>query len=207
MIKKPTINEMFEKLFNGEEVFKSFDAIMEAAQAFNRQVYIGEITEETGDAIDSAIRFWNWVDEESNTPIEERKPIKIYINSPGGSLTGTFTIINAIEMSKTPVYTINTGTAYSGGFFIFIAGHKRFAYPLSSFLFHEGSVGNGGTASQFANFAAFYKTQLKQLKQVVLKYTKIDEEKYKEIQKDDFWLTADEALELGICDEIIKEFI
>ena len=110
-------------------------------------------------------------------------------------------------MSKTPVYTINTGTAYSGGFFIFIAGHKRFAYPLSSFLFHEGSVGNGGTASQFANFAAFYKTQLKQLKQVVLKYTKIDEDKYKEIQKDDFWLTANEALELGVCDIITEEFV
>ena len=207
MIKKPTINEMFEKLFNGEEISKSFDAIMEAAQAFNRQVYIGEITEETGDAIDSAIRFWNWVDDESNTPVEERKPIKIYINSPGGSLTGTFTCIDAIRMSKTPVYTIATGTAYSGGFFIFIVGHKRFAYPLSSFLFHEGSTGCGGTSGQFDNFAAFYKVQLKQLKDVVLNHTAIGEEKYKEIQREDFWLTAQEALDFGICDEISKELI
>lgn len=204
---KPTINEMFEKLFNGSDIVKSFDAIMENSQAFDRQVYIGEITEETGDAIDSAIRFWNYVDDQHDVPKEERKPIKIYINSPGGSLTGTFTCINAIEMSKTPVYTIATGTAYSGGFFIFIAGHKRFAYPLSSFLYHEGSVGSGGTAGQFANFATFYKKQLSQLKDVVLKYTKISEEKYKEIQKDDFWMTAEEAIELGVADEITKELI
>ena len=204
---KPTLNNMFEKLFNGEKIVDSFDSIMENFQAFDRQVYIGEITEETGDAIDSAIRFWNKVDNESNTPIEERAPIKIYIDSPGGSLLGTFTCIDAIKMSKTPVYTIATGTAYSGGFFIFIVGHKRFAYSLSSFLFHEGSAGNSGTAGQFANFAAFYKTQLKQLKEIVLNHTKIDEEKYKEIQKDDFWLTAPEALKLGICDEILKELI
>ena len=204
---KPLINELFEKLFNSNDVAKSFDSIMESSQAFDRQVYINEITEETGDAIDSAIRFWNKVDNECNIPIEERQPIKIYINSPGGSLTGSFTCIDSIAMSKTPIWTIATGCAYSGGFFIFISGHKRFAYPTSSFLYHEGSAGNSGTASQFANFAAFYKKQLGQLKDVVLKYTKIDEKMYKEIQKDDFWLTAEEALKLGVCDEITKELI
>lgn len=204
---RPKIQELFTKLFEGAKVSESFDSILETFQAYDRQMYIGEITEDTGDAIDSAIRFWNKVDDELELPYEERKPIKIYINSPGGSLTGTFTIINSIEMSKTPVWTIATGTAYSGGFFIFIAGHKRFAYPLSSFLFHEGSTGNSGTAGQFANYAAFYKIQLNQLREVVLKYTKIGEEKYKEIQKDDFWLTANEALMYGVCDEIIEEMI
>jgi ATP-dependent Clp protease protease subunit len=204
---RPKIQELFTKLFEGAKVSESFDSILETFQAYDRQMYIGEITEDTGDAIDSAIRFWNKVDDELELPYKERKPIKIYINSPGGSLTGTFTIINSIEMSKTPVWTIATGTAYSGGFFIFIAGHKRFAYPLSSFLFHEGSTGNSGTAGQFANYAAFYKIQLNQLREVVLKYTKIGEEKYKEIQKDDFWLTANEALMYGVCDEIIEEMI
>lgn len=204
---RPKIQELFTKLFEGTKVSESFDSILETFQAYDRQMYIGEITEDTGDAIDGAIRFWNRVDDELELPYEERKPIKIYINSPGGFLNGTFTIINSIEMSKTPVWTIATGTAYSGGFFIFIAGHKRFAYPLSSFLFHEGSTGNSGTAGQFANFAAFYKIQLNQLKEIVLKYTKIGEEKYREIQKDDFWLTANEALMYGVCDEITKEMI
>ena len=200
-------NALLDKLMENSKVYESFDSILENVNACDRQIYLGEITPEVGDAVDNGIRFWNAVDDENRTPIEDRKPIRIYIDSPGGSLTGTFTIINSIEMSKTPVYCVNIGTAYSGGFFIFIAGHKRIAYPLSSFLYHEGSTETGGTAGQFANYAAFYKKQLKQLKDIVLKYTKISEEKYKEIQKDDFWLDANEALEYGVCDEIAKEFI
>ena len=200
-------NALLDKLMESSKVCESFDSILENVNACDRLIYLGEITPDVGDAVDNGIRFWNAVDDENRTPIEDRKPIKIYIDSPGGSLTGTFTIINAIEMSKTPVYCINIGTAYSGGFFIFIAGHWRIAYPLSSFLYHEGSTETGGTAGQFANYAAFYKKQLKQLKDIVLKYTKISEEKYKEIQKDDFWLDAKEALEYGVCDEIAKEFI
>ena len=200
-------NALLDKLMESSKVCESFDSILENVNACDRQIYLGEITPDVGDAVDNGIRFWNAVDDENRTPIEDRKPIRIYIDSPGGSLTGTFTIINSIEMSKTPVYCINIGTAYSGGFFIFIAGHKRIAYPLSSFLYHEGSTETGGTAGQFANYAAFYKKQLKQLKDIVLKYTKISEEKYKEIQKDDFWLDANEALEYGVCDEIAKEFI
>ena len=200
-------NALLDKLMESSKICESFDNILENVNACDRLIYLGEITPDVGDAVDNGIRFWNAVDDENRTPIEDRKPIRIYIDSPGGSLTGTFTIINSIEMSKTPVYCINIGTAYSGGFFVFIAGHKRIAYPLSSFLYHEGSTETGGTAGQFANYAAFYKKQLKQLKDIVLKYTKISEEKYKEIQKDDFWLDANEALEYGVCDEIAKEFI
>ena len=131
--------------------------------------------------------------------------IKIFINSPGGSLTETFTMIDAIRLSKTPVYTIATGPAYSGGFFTFIAGHKKFAYPHASFLYHEGSVGNAADASKFRNFADFYSKQLNQLKDITLKYTKITPEEYQEHIKDDWWFTAEEALKYGICDVIIGE--
>ena len=149
-------NALLDKLMESSKVCESFDSILENINACDRQIYLGEITPDVGDAVDNGIRFWNAVDDENRTPLEDRKPLKIYIDSPGGSLTGTFTIINAIEMSKTPVYCINIGTAYSGGFFIFIAGHWRIAYPLSSFLYHEGSTETGGTAGQFANYAAFY---------------------------------------------------
>ena len=116
-------------------------------------------------------------------------------------------MINAIKLSKTPVYTINIGAAYSGGFFIFLAGHKRFAYELSSFLFHEGSTGTSGDAGKFRNFADFYKKELDKLKSIVLKYTKISDEEYEKHIKDDWWFTADEAIKYGICDEILTELI
>ena len=184
-----------------------FNKILEIADTINRTIIIEEIDEESGVVAESLIRFWNRYDEENEVPIEERQPIKIYIDSPGGYLTSTFTIIDAISLSKTPVWTINIGCAYSGGFFIFISGHKRIAYPMSSFLYHEGNGSVSGDANKFQNQADFYKQQRQKLKEVTLKYTKITEELYNEHIKDDWWLFADEALELGIADEIAKEFI
>lgn len=193
-------NEVKDGKFN-------FDAIVDFINCSNRILYLGDIVEGVGSAMDSMIRFWNEQDEKNEIPIEERTPIRIYVDSNGGSLVETFTMIDSISMSKTPVYTICTGAAYSGGFFTFIAGHKRFAYPLSSFLYHEGSTGNTGDAGKFRNFAAFYDKILKQLKDVTIKYTNITEEEYDKHIKDDWWFTAEEALEFGICDKICEELI
>ena len=149
------------------------------------------------------------MDDENAVPADERKPIILFIDSYGGDMNACFSIIDSIAMSKTPVYTVNMGTAYSAGFFIAIAGHKRFAYPHSSYLYHEGSAGTQGTSTQFENFSAFYKKQififcnLGMLRDHTLSHTKITEDKYDEIKKDDFWMTAPEALELGVCDEIV----
>jgi len=70
-------------------------------------------------------------------------------------------------------------------------------------LFHEGATSNEGTAGQFENYSAFYKKQLKQLQNIVIENTKITEEEYKEIRKDDVWYDAEEALEKGIIDHIL----
>lgn len=184
------------------EDISSFEDVINLQGAVGREVYIGDIVPGLGSTVDGYIRFWNEYDDKHNIPVSERKPIKIYIDSNGGSLTDSFTIIDAIRMSETPILTICTGTAYSGGFFIFIAGHMRVAYPHSSFLYHEGSTGNAADAGKFRNFADFYVKQLDQLKDITLKYTKMTEEYYKEHQRDDLWLTAEEALELGVCDKI-----
>ena len=161
----------------------------------------------TGEGIEAFIRFFNQLDDENEIPIKDRMPIKIYVDSGGGDLSATLTIIDAIKMSKTPIWTINIGCAYSGGFFAFIAGHKRIAYEHSTFLYHEGSTMNGGDAGKFRNFAEFYDKQLQMLKNITLKYTKISDELYESKKRDDWWLTTDEALELGICDEIAEEMI
>ena len=192
---------------NVQEDTKSFEDILNLDNSLDRHLYVADIESGIGSTIDSMIRFWNRRDEEEGLNIKERKPIKIYIDSCGGSLTDAFTIIDSIRMSKTPVITIATGCAYSAGFFIFISGHKRIAYPHASFLYHEGSATNGGTASQFRNFADFYDIQLTQLKQIVLDYTDIDEDEYNKHKKDDWWMTAEDAINYGIADEIAEEFI
>lgn len=201
------ISNLLDKLIESDKDKYDFNDIVDLDNALNRHLHIGEIDALVGDSVDSYIRFFNKQDDEDNIPIEERKPIKIFIDSPGGDLIATFTMINAIKLSKTPVHTINIGAAYSGGFFIFLAGHKRFAYELSSFLFHEGSTGTSGDAGKFRNFADFYKKELDKLKSIVLKYTKISDEEYEKHIKDDWWFTAEEAIEYGICDEILTELI
>lgn len=192
---------------NVKDDIKTFEDVINLDGAVNREVYIGNICSGLGQTVEGYIRFWNKYDDKRNIPIEDRKPIKIYIDSNGGCLSDTFTMIDAIKLSKTPVWTICTGTAYSGGFFTFIAGHRRFAYDHASFLYHEGATATGADAGKFRNYAEFYQKELEQLKEVTLKHTKITPEEYKEHIKDDWWMTADEALKYGVCDEIAKEFV
>lgn len=206
-IKYLTNVELIDKYLNQTELFDDVESLVNASSTLNRELYIGGVSDEMSSGVEAMIRFWNRTDEQENIPVEERKPIKIFVDSWGGDQVACYTIINAIELSKTPIWTINIGAAYSAGFFIFITGHRRIAYPLSSFLYHEGSNMVVGDAHKFRNHADFYKKQLDQLKTHTLKYTKITEEEYEKILKDDYWLTAEEAIEKGVADEIATEEI
>ena len=202
-MEKAKITELLKSLIEAEKTQYDFVDIVDLSNALNRGLHLGDIDNSIADSMDAYIRFFNRLDDEEKIPIEEREPIKIYIDSGGGDLMGTLTIIDAIKNSKTPVWTINIGQAYSGGFFIFMTGHKRLSYKNASFLFHEGSTGTHGDANKFNNWADFYKKVLKKLKELVLEHTKITEEEYEKHVKDDWWLFADEAIKYGICDEII----
>lgn len=205
-IQEIDFNDIVESMIsNVKDDIKSFDDYINLYGVLKRQIFIGEIEDGIGDSVDAYIRYWN--EQDKDIPVEEREPIVLIINSVGGYLTDAFTIIDSIKLSKTPVIGICPGMAYSGGFFILISCDKRYAYPHASFLFHEGATSNGGTSSQFQNYAVFYKKQLDRLKDIVLSNTKITEEEYKEIKKDDVWYNTKEALEKGIIDEVLEEFI
>jgi ATP-dependent Clp protease protease subunit len=175
---------------------------------YRRIIYLAEEIEHgTGTAICSAINLWNAADDFDNIPVEEREPIKLIINTPGGDLAASLAIIDAIELSKTPVFTYTIGTGYSGGFFIGICGHKRFGYPHSSYCFHEGGASDSGDAHKLLQRIEFYKKQLGILKDITINHTYIDDEIYKKRQKDDWFMTAQEALEYGVIDKISTELI
>lgn len=182
------------------------ESTLETFDFTERTIYLTEaITPELAVSIFEIIRFWNKVDKEDEIPLEEREPIKIYINTPGGDLDGVLSIISAIQASVTPVYTYNIGTAYSGGFFICITGHKRYALSHTSFMFHEGAAMDGGDAHKFFQHVEFYKYQLSRLKAHVLYSTKITSDLYEEHRKDDWFLDQDDAKKLGVIDEIIEK--
>lgn len=199
-----TTNELIQNLFEAEKSQYDFTDIVNLKNGLNRCLYVSDIDANVGDSIHNYIRFFNDWDDENEIPVEDREPIKLYINSNGGDLIAGFSIIDTIRLSKTPVWTINIAAAYSAGFFIFINGHKRIAYKNSSFLFHEGSVhGAGGDAHKFRNFNDFYQKQLNNLKNIVLDATNFTDEEYESFRKDDYWLDANEALEHNVCDEVI----
>ena len=201
------VTDLIDQIVTSAKNNYDFSDIVDLYSGLDRNLHLGNISNEIADAINSFIRFYNRQDEEENIPVEKRKPIKIYIDSCGGDVMGTLTIIDSIVNSKTPVWTINIGQAYSGGFFVFITGHKRIAYRNSSFLFHEGSTGTFGDANKFNNWADFYKKILIRLQAITIYYTNITEKQYKQHQKDDWWFFASEALKLKVCDEIADSFI
>lgn len=200
------VDELIKNYLNNTSELKHLEDVSAMYDAIDRVLFIADITDEIGEAIAHLIRMWNILDR--GIKPEERQPIKIFIDSTGGSVTAGFTIIDSIQLSKTPVYTINMGTAYSMGLCILAAGHKRFAYPHAEFLFHEGSTDIGQIdAGKFKNYSKFYETLLEKLKIFLIDNTKMTEELYKEKYRDDWWFFVDEALEYGFIDEVVKEFI
>lgn len=200
-------NTLIKQLYDSAKSNYDFCDIIDLSNGLNRNIVLTDIDASIGDSVNSYIQFFNRIDQEKKIDANKRTPIKIYIDSNGGNLEACFTIIDAITMSKTPVWTINIGKAYSAGFFIFITGHKRFAYPNSSFLFHEGSTGIYQDANKFKNYADFYKQQLERLRAITLKHTQIEPEEYDKHVKDDWWFNVDEALKYGVTDKISYKLI
>lgn len=200
-------NTLIKQLYDSAKSNYDFCDIVDLSNGLNRNIVLTDIDASIGDSVNSYIQFFNRIDQEKKIDANKRTPIKIYIDSNGGNLEACFTIIDAITMSKTPVWTINIGKAYSAGFFIFITGHKRFAYPNSSFLFHEGSTGIYQDANKFKNYADFYKQQLERLRAITLKHTQIEPEEYDKHVKDDWWFNVDEALKYGVTDKISYKLI
>lgn len=205
-IEDVTPNQLITEYLNNTSDLKDLDCISERYDVVHRVLLLNDIDEAVANAIAHLIRFWNMADKD--LPIKERTPIKLYIDSNGGNLVGALTIADSIRLSKTPIYTINMGAAYSGGLLVFICGHQRYAYPSASFLFHEGSTNPGGMdAGKFKNFSSYYENLINKMRDYILKFTKVDEELYIKKSRDDWWFFIDEAIELGFCDYKLEEFI
>lgn len=143
--------------------------------------------------------------EDKGKTTEERVPIKVFIDSPGGDVCALWTTMNAIKMSKTPVYTINYCTAFSAAADLLASGHKRYALPGTSIMVHSGSCMYGGTVEQAENMKKHFDKLSKKITDEFLANTKVDMKKFKKKAPSDWYFDEDEALENGIIDEIITD--
>lgn len=143
--------------------------------------------------------------EDKGKSVEERVPIKVYIDSPGGDVCALWTTIKAIEISKTPVYTINYCTAYSAAADLLAAGHKRFAFPGTNIMVHSGSCMYAGTVEQADNMKKYFDNLGKKVTDYFLAHTKVEPRIYKKKAPYDWYLDEDEALKYGIIDTVITD--
>lgn len=137
----------------------------------------------------------------------KREPIKIYINSYGGSIYDMWGLIDVIQNSKTPIYTYCTGYAMSAAFKIFLAGHKRYCYKHSTFLVHQLSGWNCGKYLDLKNEISEYDRLNNDIEKYILSRTKFTEDKIEEIwnKKQDFYFNADDAVKYGVVNEVLQE--
>lgn len=143
--------------------------------------------------------------EDKGKPAADRLPIKVFIDSPGGDVCALWTTIKAIEISKTPVYTINYCTAFSAAADLLAAGHKRYALPGTSVMVHSGSCMFGGTMEQAENMKKHFDKLGKKVTDYFLAHTKVDPKTFKKKAPSDWYMDEDDALQNGLIDEIVTD--
>lgn len=138
---------------------------------------------------------------------DPKKDIIIYINSPGGTVTGTLAMYDTMQFVKCDISTVCIGIAASGAALILAGGAKgkRFTLPNSEVMIHQVMGEAGGQATEIEISARHILKIKDKLNQIMAKHTG---QSLKQIEKDsdrDFYMTAEEAKDYGIVDEIIKK--
>jgi len=152
------------------------------------------------------LHILKWNREDKHLPKEMRKPIWIYLQSPGGGVISGFSLIDAIEASETPVYTVCFSECASMAFHIFISGHKRYAFKNSILLIHDGEVSISNSSSKAKDTMKFLNTLDSRVKNHVLTHTSVSPEFYDEVYNKEYFIYAnDEGKTLNCVDFIIGE--
>ena len=137
---------------------------------------------------------------------EEREPVYLYINSPGGNMTEGFALISMMELSKTPIYTINVGEWSSMSFLIGITGKKRLSLPNTTFLLHDGFSIAGGTTNKVQDRVDFEKKfENDVIKKHILKHSKMKGIDYDALKRVELYMLPEDALERGFINEIVTD--
>jgi len=135
-----------------------------------------------------------------------KKDISIYINSPGGSVTAGLAIYDTMQFITCDVNTYCMGMAASMGAVLLCAGTKgkRFALLNSDIMIHQVSGGAQGQASDVERQVEFMFKLKKRLNRILAFHTGKPIEQVEKDADRDYYMTADEALEYGLVDEVVK---
>lgn len=189
----PIVPTIVEKSQRGERVYDIFSRLLEERIVF----LAGPVTDMNANVVIAQMLYL--------VSKDPKKDIKLYINSPGGSVTAGLAIYDTMQFIKCPVSTICIGLAASMGAVLLGAGTKgkRFALPNAEIMLHQVAGGMQGQATDIEITA----------KQIIKIKGKINEilashtgQPMGNVEKDtdrDFYMTAQEAKQYGLIDEVI----
>jgi len=190
----PIIPTIVEKSQRGERAYDIYSRLLE-----ERIVFLsGPITDISANLVIAQILYL--------TSKDQKRDIKIYINSPGGSVTAGLAIYDTIQYVKCPVSTICIGLTGSMAAILLAAGSKgkRFALPNAEILLHQVAGGVTGQAAEIEITARQILKIKDRLNKILAEHTGQPLEKVEKDTDRDFYLSAEEAKKYGLIDEVIK---
>ncbi len=189
----PIVPTIVERSQRGERVYDIFSRLLEERIIF----LAGPVTDMNANVIIAQMLYL--------VSKDPKKDIKLYINSPGGSVTAGLAIYDTMQYLKCPVSTICIGLTASMAAIILAAGTKgkRFSLPNAEILLHQVSSGFQGQASDI-DITAKQIVKIKgQMNQILAGHTGQPLERVEKDTDRDFYMTADEAKAYGLIDDVI----
>jgi ATP-dependent Clp protease protease subunit len=183
---------VIEQSGRGERAYDIYSRLLKERIIF----LVGPVDENTANLVVAQMLFLENPDKEIN----------FYINSPGGSIAAGFAIYDTMQFIKPDISTLCVGMAASMGAFLLAAGTKgkRFALPNSTVLIHQPLGGFQGQASDIAIHAKYILSLRERLNRLLAQHTgKPIDQLERDTDRDNF-LTADEALEYGLIDKVLR---
>ena len=190
----PLIPYVVEQTNRGERSYDIYSRLLK-----DRIVFLsGEIDDSVADTVVAQLLFLEMEDPDAD--------ISLYINSPGGSVTAGMAIFDTMNYIKCPVRTVCIGMAASMGAFLLMAGEKgkRLALPNAEVMIHQPLGGAQGQATDVAIHAEWLMRTKKKMIHMMAEMTGQDEEKVTQDCERDYFMTAQEALDYHIIDEIYQ---
>ena len=164
------------------------------------KIFMGDVDSESMETI------VEWILAANLSPKKSHKELTLGICSPGGDLNACFALLDVMLGSRVPIKTIGMGMIASCGLLMFISGTKgqRTLTPNTSILSHQYSWGSYGKEHELFATVREYELTTERLINHYKKCTGLDENMIREklLPPSDVWLDANEAKELGICDNI-----
>ena len=186
---------VIEQTGRGERSYDIYSRLLKERVIF----LVGEVNDQTANLVVAQLLFL-----ESENP---EKDISFYINSPGGSVTAGMAIYDTMNFIKPDVSTLCCGFAASMGAFLLAAGAKgkRFSLPNSKVMIHQVLGGARGQATDIEIHARDILRTKDQMNRILAERTGQPLEKIQRDTERDYFLTADEAKDYGLIDEVIAK--